>query len=107
MTQPSKSFKIPASVSKNAQRGLDLHNKFNKGGTDVGLKRAQQLIDGRELSEEDIKSMYSYFKRHTVDKQSKDFGDDQNPSKGYIAWLMWGGDEGEKLVNKIHEEQGL
>jgi hypothetical protein len=35
--------------------------------------------------------MVSYFARHEVDKQGEGWGED---SKGYQAWLMWGGDAG-------------
>jgi hypothetical protein len=38
--------------------------------------------------------MVSYFARHEVDKRSPNFGNEDNPSAGYIAWLLWGGDEG-------------
>ncbi len=52
--------------------------------------------------------MYSYFKRHTIDKQAKNFGDDKNPSPGYVAWLLWGGDAGYawvKGIMKTHSEK--
>ena len=39
--------------------------------------------------------MVSYFARHTVDKRAPNFGNEDNPSAGYIAWLLWGGDAGE------------
>lgn len=45
--------------------------------------------------------MSSYFARHEIDKQSSDFGNDSNPSKGYIAWLLWGGDEAKTWVDQI------
>jgi hypothetical protein len=38
--------------------------------------------------------MYSYFSRHEVDKKGKDWGNQANPSNGYIMWLAWGGDAG-------------
>ncbi len=38
--------------------------------------------------------MVSYFARHEVDKRGRNFGNEQNPSAGHIAWLLWGGDEG-------------
>ena len=38
--------------------------------------------------------MSAYFARHDVDKASRSRvrGDEANPSAGYIAWLLWGGD---------------
>ena len=51
-----------------------------------------------------VKRMYSYFSRHEVDKKGKDWGNQANPSNGYIMWLAWGGDAGfswsRKIVNK-------
>ena len=40
--------------------------------------------------------MYSFFKRHEVDKQAEGFrqGEEGYPSAGKIAWLLWGGDSG-------------
>ena len=32
--------------------------------------------------------------RHEIDKLARNFGNEENPSAGYIAWLLWGGDEG-------------
>jgi hypothetical protein len=92
-------------MAKNAQKGLDLREKFGRGGTDVGVNRAQQIIEGKPMSDEDVKSMHSYFARHTVDKDSKshDWGDENDPSAGYIAWLLWGGEEGKTWADKEHE----
>jgi hypothetical protein len=36
-----------------------------------------------------------------VDKQGKDWGNEDMPSNGKIAWLLWGGDEGWKWTNKL------
>ena len=96
--------KPTAKMAANAKRGLELREQFDRGGTQVGVKRAHQLAERKPLSEADIKSMYSYFARHKVDKQAKahDWGDESDPSAGYIAWLLWGGDAGETWVDKQH-----
>ena len=93
-----------AKMATNAKHGLKLREKFNRGGTDVGVKRAEQLAAREPLAEADIKSMHSYFARHEVDKQghSHKWGDYSDPSAGYIAWLLWGGDEGKTWVDKQH-----
>jgi hypothetical protein len=82
-------------IASNAKNGLELRAKFNGGGTEVGVHRAQQLADRAELDVGDVKSMHSYFARHAVDKQGKAhaWGSNDDPSAGYIAWLLWGGDE--------------
>ena len=83
-------------MAANAEKGLKLREKFDRGGTEVGVKRAKQIADGGPMSDADIKSMHGYFARHKVDKDTKahSWGDDNDPSAGYIAWLLWGGDEG-------------
>lgn len=91
----------PAAVAKAAQQGLDLREKFKRGGTEIGVRRAKQLIARDPVSEADIAKISSYFKRHSVDKQAKAhrWGDTNDPSAGYIAWLLWGGDAGEKWAD--------
>jgi hypothetical protein len=44
--------------------------------------------------------MASYFARHKVDKRADNFGSDEDPSTGYIAWLLWGGDAGQKWAEE-------
>lgn len=96
--------KPTAKMAANAKRGLELREKFNRGGTDVGVRRAEQLAAREPLDEADIKSMHSYFARHKVDKDAKahDWGDENDPSAGYIAWLLWGGEDGKTWVDKRH-----
>jgi hypothetical protein len=84
----------PLRVAENAGKGLRLRRQFNRGGTVIGVARARDLSNRRKLSTETVERMVSYFARHTVDKQAKGFGDKEEPSAGYIAWLLWGGDEG-------------
>jgi len=90
-------------MAANAQKGLTLRARFGRGGTEVGVRRARQLIAREELDLSDVKSMYSYFARHAVDKQARRraWGDEANPSAGYIAWLLWGGDEGQAWAARM------
>lgn len=93
--------KAPAAVAACARRGLELRDRFGRGGTDVGVRRARQLAEGEPVSDDDIIAISSYFKRHAVDKQAKAhrWGDEDDPSAGYVAWLLWGGDEGERWAD--------
>lgn len=99
-------FTAPSSVARNAKLGLELRRKFGRGGTEVGVARARDLSNGRGLSLETLQRMQSYFERHAIDKEAKGsdstgfWGDEDNPSAGYIAWLLWGGDEGREWVQK-------
>ncbi|RYD28014.1 MAG: hypothetical protein EOP89_03470 [Lysobacteraceae bacterium] len=97
----SDTFKPTAKMASNAKKGLKLHKEFGRGGTDVGVNRAKQLSAQEDLSADDVTSMHSYFARHKVDKDSKshEWGLDTDPSAGYIAWLLWGGDEGKEWAD--------
>lgn len=99
-----KSFKPPADVAKAAQKGLNFRSEYHRGGTAVGIARGRQLSNRDSVSADTIKRMYSYFARHEVDKKGKNFGNDEKPSNGYIAWLLWGGEPGKKWATKIREE---
>lgn len=93
-------MKPPAAVAKEAEKGLRLHEASGKGGTEVGWARARQLADREELSRDDVVAMASYFARHAVDKDAKGWGDDEDPSAGYVAWLLWGGEPGREWTEK-------
>lgn len=98
-------FTPPAKVRENARRGLELRKEFGRGGTEVGVARARDLSNGKSLPLETINRMVSYFARHEVDKQGENWGNAKNPSKGYIAWLLWGGDAGKAWANSIAERE--
>lgn len=101
-----ETFKPTAKVAASAKKGLKLRDDFGRGGTDVGVRRAEQLAAQEELTAEDVKSMHSYFARHKVDKEGKahEWGSDTDPSAGYIAWLLWGGDEGKEWADRHAEK---
>ncbi len=100
MKAPSCTFKPTLKMAANARLGLRLREQFGRGGTEVGVLRARQLAERRELEPSDIKSMYSYFARHEVDKNSTShrWGSTEDPSPGFVAWLLWGGEEGKEWV---------
>jgi hypothetical protein len=93
----------PANVAAAAKRGLELREKFHRGGTSVGARRAKQLAERLDVSLRDVTAMSAYFARHEVDKASKshDWGDETDPSAGYIAWLLWGGEPGRRWADGL------
>ncbi|MBR0649602.1 hypothetical protein GXW78_08015 [Roseomonas terrae] len=99
---PEEIFRPTMQMASAARRGLRLREKFGRGGTEVGVRRAQQLIDRQELAAKDVKSMHSFFARHAVDKQTKThrWDSDTDPSAGFIAWLLWGGDAGKAWADR-------
>ena len=89
-----------------AQRGLDWRKEYGRGGTQVGMARANQLIRKEKLSPDTVRRMYSFFSRHEVDKRAEGFspGEDGYPSNGRIAWALWGGDAGFSWSTKKWEQ---
>jgi hypothetical protein len=98
----------PAAASKNAQKAIDWKEEHGRdevtGGTEVGWARAHQLAKGEKLSR-DVVSRMAQFNRHRKNsKISAEFKDEPWKDKGYIAWLIWGGDEGvDWAIEKMKE----
>ncbi|MDB4158033.1 XkdF-like putative serine protease domain-containing protein [bacterium] len=77
----------PSSVSNNAKKGLKLNEAVNnKCATQVGKVRAQQLAQGKPISKETIKRMFSYLSR--AEAYYKPF---DTEACGTISFLLWGG----------------
>lgn len=77
----------PDSVKNNAKRGIELNEKVgNRCATQVGKIRAQQLAQGKPISKETIKRMYSYLSRAEEFYNSSD-----TEACGTISFLLWGG----------------
>lgn len=95
-------FRPTLRMASAARRGLRLREKFGRGGTDVGVARAHQLADRRDLDATDVKAMHSFFARHAVDKDAKahQWNSNSDPSAGFIAWLLWGGDAGKAWADR-------
>lgn len=92
----------PADVRAAAARGLELRREFNRGGTAVGVARARDLSNGKSISTQTIRRMVSYFARHAVDKRP-DWSNPSDPTPGYIAWMLWGGDAGRRWANAMNK----
>jgi len=93
-------------VADNAAKGLRLRAQFGRGGTEIGVARATELMNREKLAPSTIRRMVSYFARHEVDKRGKNYGNEDNPSAGTIAWLLWGGDEGRAWALEIKTKIG-
>ena len=89
-------------MAKEAERGLAMRKEFNRGGTEVGVARAVQLVSKERLSPSTVRRMHSFFSRHEVDKRATGFrqGEEGYPSAGKIAWLLWGGDSGQTWARR-------
>ena len=98
---------IPKSVQSEAKRALEWRAKYDRGGTPVGLNTARTLARGGQIGIRKIRHIAKYFPRHEVDKKGKGYkpGDDGYPSKGRIAWGLWGGDAAQKWASAIVERE--
>ncbi len=93
----------PSGVKNNAKRGLELNEKVNnKCATQVGKVRAQQLAQGKPISVETIKRMYSYLSRA---EEYYDEGDSK--ACGTISYLLWGGKAGKRWAESKLKELDL
>ena len=94
----------PSGVKNNAKKGLELNEKVdNKCATQVGKVRAQQLAQGKPISKETIKRMFSYLSRA---EEYYDEGDSK--ACGTISYLLWGGKAGLRWAgNKLKELENL
>lgn len=98
----AETYKPTEAMAAAAKRGLAMREKqppSNRGGTAVGLARANQLVKRENLSLDTVKRMYSFFSRHEVDKKSDSWK--KGNSKGEQAWLLWGGDAGYTWSRRI------
>ncbi|AMX94359.1 MULTISPECIES: hypothetical protein [Mesorhizobium] len=99
-------LRCPQVVTDNAAKGLRLRGEFGRGGTEIGVARATELKNREKLAPSTIRRMVSYFARHEVDKRGRNYGNEQNPSAGYIARLLWGGDEGRTWALDLKQKIG-
>jgi len=99
------SFKPTSGMVAAAKRGLELRKEYGRGGTMVGVARARDIANGKNLSLSTVKRMYSFFSRHEVDKRAQGFrkGEKGWPSAGKVAWDLWGGDAGFTWSRSIAE----
>lgn len=111
----AEGFAPPQAVRNNAKRGLEMRQKYGRGGLDTqeagrqgigsGVARARDLAAGKSVSAETIRRMVAFFARHEKNKDSRT--DSGEPGAGMIAWLLWGGDAGrrwaESIVNRLEK----
>lgn len=98
----------PAAAKSNAKKALDWRDEYGRdevdAGTPVGWQRANQLAKGEKLSR-DVVSRMAQFNRHRKNSKIADeFKATPWRDRGYVAWLIWGGDEGVDWAMKKMDE---
>lgn len=94
-------FIPPKGAQDAAKRALETRATkpaSQRGMTAIGIARARDLINGKQLSPDTVRRMLAYFTRHEVDKQGSTWSD---YGKGRQAWDGWGGDAGYTWAKKI------
>ena len=88
-----------------AARGLAWRSEYGRGGTAIGIARARDIVNRKDLPLPTWRRIKAYFDRHEVDKRAEGFspGEDGYPSNGRIAWALWGGDAGYTRAKSIVE----
>lgn len=98
----------PAAAKKNAKQAIEWRDKYGRdevdAGTAVGWQRANQLAKGEKLSA-DVVSRMAQFNRHRKNsKIATEFKETPWRDKGYLSWLLWGGDAGVDWAMKKMDE---
>ena len=96
----------PQAVRDAAKRGLELREKYGRGGLSTqeagkqgigsGVARAVSLSRGQAQSMNTIKRMSAFFSRHEKNKNTP-----PEKGNGQISWLLWGGDAGKEWAEGL------
>lgn len=107
VSSAGRMYTIPKGAQEEAKRGLEWRNEYNRGGTPVGVNSARTLAKGGQIGIEKVRHIAKYFPRHEVDKKATGYqpGEEGFPSRGRIAWALWGGDAGWKWAQTIVERE--
>jgi len=92
----------PDGVKNNAKRGIELNEKQgNKCATQTGKVRAQQLAQGKAISLQTVKRMYSYLSR-----AEEYYDPNDSTACGTISYLLWGGKAALRWSRSVLRELG-
>lgn len=105
-TKADGKHKPTSGMAAAARRALKWKEEGHSGGTQVGLARANQLVNRENLSDRTVMRMHSFFSRHEVDKRATGFnsGEEGFPSAGRVAWDLWGGDSGQSWAKSKRDQ---
>jgi hypothetical protein len=107
ITASGRMYTIPKGVQAEAKKALEWRKEHKRGGTPVGVNTARTLANGGQIGIEKVRHIAKYFPRHEIDKKAKGYepGEDGFPSRGRIAWALWGGDAGWRWAKAIVERE--
>jgi hypothetical protein len=107
VSSAGRMYTIPKGAQEEAKRGLEWRKEYDRGGTPVGVNSARTLAKGGQIGIEKVRHIAKYFPRHEIDKKATGYqpGEKGFPSRGRIAWALWGGDAGWKWAQAIVERE--
>lgn len=112
-------FIPPISVAREAEKGLEYRQKAggkggltpaqaNKEGIGSGVQRAVNLKNRDKISPDTIRRMKAFFDRHEKNKSiNPEYKNEPWRDKGFVAWLIWGGDPGRAWAEKIIKQMDV
>jgi hypothetical protein len=103
----SRLYTIPKAAQAEAKKALEWRKEYKRGGTPVGVNTARTLVKGGQIGIEKVRHIAKYFPRHEIDKKAKGYepGEPGFPSRGRIAWALWGGDAAWRWAQAIVERE--
>ena len=107
VSSAGRMYTIPKGAQEEAKRGLEWRKEHDRGGTPVGVNSARTLAKGGQIGIEKVRHIAKYFPRHEIDKKATGYqpGEKGFPSRGRIAWALWGGDAAWKWAQAIVERE--
>lgn len=107
ITGSGRMYTVPKGVQAEAQKALEWRKKHKRGGTPVGMNTARILARGGQIGLKKVRHVAKYFPRHEIDKKAQGWepGEKGFPSRGRIAWALWGGDAGWRWAQAIVERE--
>lgn len=90
-------FVPPDAVAPSAAEGLRLRALWGRGGTAVGVARAEGLAAHQPLPGREMRVIAAWFARFAY-LRARPGWEALPPSAGFIAWQLWGGDAGRAWV---------
>lgn len=84
---------VSKAIQEAAMTGLELSHDHNYPAWKfIGIARGMQLATRGVIWERSQTRARNYLRRHQGDKTGKNWGNPEDPSKGYMAYLVWGGE---------------
>jgi hypothetical protein len=100
----TETYKPTDEMARIASRALEWRKEYNRGGTLIGVARANQLKNKENLTATTVKRMHSFFSRHGNYRSTHYEFRDGEPTTWRIAWDLWGGDSGRDWAKRIRDK---